>query len=158
MSAPSHGGQLPRIAARFNIPIERLIDFSANINPEGPPASVLAALHRALEDPATLTNYPDLDIQALKQSITDHLNQDAVILSAAKNLGSSSEAAGSLRAPSIRSLTPNGWEVSSPPATSITPQNLSIANGFVPLLEATIRTLSDLGVVVYEWQEKNGPQ
>ncbi len=35
-TSPAHGGQLRQIAARYGIPAERLIDFSANINPAGP--------------------------------------------------------------------------------------------------------------------------
>jgi threonine-phosphate decarboxylase len=66
---PAHGGQLRQIAAQYGIPAERLTDFSANINPNGPPSSVLAAMRRALEDPATLGVYPDLELIELKQTI-----------------------------------------------------------------------------------------
>ena len=63
---PSHGGQLRQIAARYRVSGEQLLDFSANINPDGPPPSVLAALHRALSDHATLVHYPDLELTELK--------------------------------------------------------------------------------------------
>jgi threonine-phosphate decarboxylase len=66
---PAHGGQLRQIAEQYGIPAERLTDFSANINPNGPPSSVLAAMRRALEDPATLGAYPDLELIELKQTI-----------------------------------------------------------------------------------------
>ena len=32
---PFHGGQLRQIAERSGIPLSELLDFSANINPEG---------------------------------------------------------------------------------------------------------------------------
>jgi threonine-phosphate decarboxylase len=70
---PAHGGQLRQIAARFGIPAEQLIDFSANINPDGPPSSVLTAIRRALKHPATLVTYPDLELIELKQTIAEYL-------------------------------------------------------------------------------------
>ncbi len=69
---PLHGGQLRRIAAHYGIPQERLTDFSANINPSGPPPSALAAMRRALEHPATVSAYPDLESIELKRTIADH--------------------------------------------------------------------------------------
>jgi threonine-phosphate decarboxylase len=94
---PLHGGQLRNIAARYGASVEKLLDFSANINPDGPPASVVAAIQRALEDPTTLTAYPDLELTELKQAVAN--------------------------------------------AIGVKPENIAIANGFVPLLEASIRAL-----------------
>jgi threonine-phosphate decarboxylase len=67
--APLHGGQLREIGNRFAIPASELLDFSANINPEGPPAAVLSALRQAIDEPSILTNYPDLDETELRQSL-----------------------------------------------------------------------------------------
>jgi len=94
---PAHGGQLRQIAARYGFRPEQLIDFSANINPTGPPASVLVALQRALADPATLVAYPDLESTDLKKTLAE--------------------------------------------ASEILPENIAVANGFVPLLEAALRSL-----------------
>jgi threonine-phosphate decarboxylase len=94
---PVHGGQLRQIATRYGIPAERLIDFSANINPAGPPRSVHAAIRQALEDTTTLVRYPDLELVELKQTIADY--------------------------------------------TGVQPDNIAVANGFVPLLEAALRSL-----------------
>jgi threonine-phosphate decarboxylase len=69
---PMHGGQLRRIAARYGILAERLLDFSANINPAGPPPSVLTAIRRALDEPSTLAMYPDLELVELKQAIAEY--------------------------------------------------------------------------------------
>jgi len=68
---PTHGGQLRQIAARFEVPADKLLDFSANINPAGPPASALVAMRRALDEPATLIEYPDLELTDLKRTIAD---------------------------------------------------------------------------------------
>jgi threonine-phosphate decarboxylase len=95
---PAHGGQLRQIIARYEVPAEQLIDFSANINPTGPPASVLATLNRALADPASLAAYPDLELVELKKILAGTLN--------------------------------------------VFPKNIAVANGFVPLLEAALRSFS----------------
>jgi threonine-phosphate decarboxylase len=96
-SLPVHGGQLRQIAARYGISPECLIDFSANINPDGPPPSVMAAIRRAFEGSLALAMYPDLDLLELKQTI-----------------------AGSV---------------------GVEPENIAVANGFVPLLEAALQSL-----------------
>lgn len=92
---PLHGGQLRHLAARFNVPASQLLDLSANLNPEGPPASLVNALRKSLEDAATLTAYPDLEEHLLRQAI-------------AQFVGTSADC-------------------------------VSVANGFVPLLEAACR-------------------
>ena len=94
---PAHGGQLRQIAEWYGVPIVQLVDFSANINPAGPPDSALAALHRALADPATLGAYPDLELTKLKKTLAEASNNSQ--------------------------------------------KNIAVANGFVPLLEATLRSL-----------------
>lgn len=97
-SPQNHGGQLRQISERFGIPAFQLLDFSANINPQGPPPSVLQALQAALAAPAMLTSYPDLDGSELKSCIAASTDADA--------------------------------------------STLAVANGFVPLLESALRTLS----------------
>ncbi|MBB5326717.1 aminotransferase class I/II-fold pyridoxal phosphate-dependent enzyme [Tunturiibacter gelidoferens] len=94
---PTHGGQLRQIASRYGFEPEQLIDFSANINPAGPPASVLIALQQALGDAAILVAYPDLELTELKKALGE--------------------------------------------ASGILAENIAVANGFVPLLEAALRSL-----------------
>ena len=94
---PLHGGQLRAISERFNIPVAELIDFSANINPEGSPAAVYSALRASLEDASVLTAYPNLEEMELKRSIAQY--------------------------------------------AGVRPQNLAVANGFIPLLECALRAL-----------------
>ena len=95
--SPIHGGQLELLANHFKVDPSKLLDFSANINPDGPPASVMQALRKGLEDASSLTQYPDLEQSALKR---------AVAASVARHQA-----------------------------------EVSIANGFVPLLEAALRAL-----------------
>ena len=94
---PIHGGQLRQIAERFGVPAAELVDFSANINPEGPPPALWSALRASLDDPSSVTDYPDLQQTDLKRSLAVY--------------------------------------------AGTTPENILVANGFVPLLEATLRAL-----------------
>jgi threonine-phosphate decarboxylase len=96
-SYPLHGGQLHQIAERFGMPVSALLDFSANINPEGPPPSVLSTLQASLGDLSTFTEYPDLQLTDLKAAIARY--------------------------------------------AGVATQNITVANGFVPLLEAALRAL-----------------
>jgi threonine-phosphate decarboxylase len=101
-----HGGQLRQIADRFGIPLSELLDFSANINPEGPPPDVLSCLRASLDNPldnplsnpAIIANYPDLDELELRRALAGY--------------------------------------------AGIRPENVAVANGFVPLLDATLRVLN----------------
>lgn len=93
-----HGGQIRQIADHFGLPVSDLLDFSANINPEGPPLAVLSCLRASLNNLSTLANYPDLDEMELRQSFARYAG--------------------------IRS------------------ENVAVANGFVPLLEAALRILA----------------
>ncbi len=95
---PQHGGQLHAIAASFGLPISKLLDFSANINPDGPPLAVVAALKESLGKPKSLTQYPDLEERTLKAALARY--------------------AGCIE------------------------RGVLVANGFVPLLDASLRSLN----------------
>jgi threonine-phosphate decarboxylase len=94
---PLHGGQLNQIAERFGVPASKLLDFSANINPDGPPETVLSCLRISLDDLSTLTNYPDLQEIELRKSLACY--------------------------------------------AGVKPENVIVANGFVPILDALLRAL-----------------
>ncbi|MED0670913.1 threonine-phosphate decarboxylase CobD [Aneurinibacillus aneurinilyticus] len=51
-----HGGDLLTASALFNVEPEQLLDFSANINPLGPPEGVLEAIENAKNN---IVHYPD---------------------------------------------------------------------------------------------------
>ena len=58
LTRATHGGRVYEAAQRWGIDPGDVIDFSANINPAGPPPGVLAALERSLA-PVNLRSYPD---------------------------------------------------------------------------------------------------
>lgn len=74
---PRHGGQLDAIARRFGLDRSRLVDFSASINPSGPPPGVAAVLRRALDEPSTLGCYPDLEETALRRGVASYAGVEA---------------------------------------------------------------------------------
>ncbi len=57
-----HGGNIRRFAARCGCDPAEILDFSANINPLGPPESLRLVISRALGD---LVHYPDPDCSRL---------------------------------------------------------------------------------------------
>jgi len=65
----THGGNLGAVARAFDIDPRMLIDFSANINPAGPPPGVMAVLRGAAEHPQILTAYPDPDATELAAAL-----------------------------------------------------------------------------------------
>ncbi|MBE9202977.1 threonine-phosphate decarboxylase [Synechocystis salina LEGE 06099] len=75
---PHHGGNLGWAAQMAGCPAFSLLDFSASINPLGPPAAILAAIESAL--PA-LHHYPDPEYLRLRQAIAayHHLPVDWVL-------------------------------------------------------------------------------
>jgi len=72
-----HGGDLAAIGRRFGIDPATLLDFSANLNPLGPPTALLRELRQAACDVADLARYPDPDARALREALAAHLAIDA---------------------------------------------------------------------------------
>jgi histidinol-phosphate/aromatic aminotransferase/cobyric acid decarboxylase-like protein len=66
---PVHGGNLAWAAEIAGCSPGVLVDFSASINPLGPPDSVLAALQRAIP---TLGHYPDPAYTDLRRALASH--------------------------------------------------------------------------------------
>ena len=71
MIRPIHGGNLDWAVTVANCPISQIIDFSASINPLGPPQSAIEAINQGLSQ---LTNYPDPSYSKFKQAIALHHN------------------------------------------------------------------------------------
>ena len=63
-----HGGNRGKLAEQLGCQPEEILDFSANINPLGPPEYIWNVLARALPD---IVNYPDPDAEQLVQAIAD---------------------------------------------------------------------------------------
>lgn len=64
-----HGGNTREAAALYGVPEAQLLDFSANINPLGMPASLQRAIIANL---ALAERYPDVDYLALHQRLAAH--------------------------------------------------------------------------------------
>ncbi len=78
MNRPIHGGNLAWAAKMAGCPASSIVDFSASINPLGPPKSAIAAIHRHLE---ALTAYPDPDYTQLRLALAQwhHLSPDWIL-------------------------------------------------------------------------------
>ncbi|WP_013321157.1 threonine-phosphate decarboxylase CobD [Gloeothece verrucosa] len=63
MRRPHHGGNLTWAAKFAGCPVSALVDFSASINPLGPPESAITAIQQGL---SSLTHYPDPDYYQLR--------------------------------------------------------------------------------------------
>lgn len=63
---PVHGGNRQWAASLADISPERILDFSASINPLGIPRSAIAAIHSHLAD---LSHYPDPEYTLLRQAL-----------------------------------------------------------------------------------------
>jgi len=65
-----HGGNIYYYSRKYGIPPGKFIDFSASINPLGPPKSAVAAMKSAMP---LLVNYPDPEYGKLKAAISAQL-------------------------------------------------------------------------------------
>ena len=66
-----HGGQVHALADRLGKRPEEILDFSASINPLGPPPGVLSLLRDRLE--SLLINYPEPEAERFSAALADHL-------------------------------------------------------------------------------------
>lgn len=80
MKWPNHGGQPETIKKLFQIEDDKtLLDFSANLNPFGPPSWLQDALNEHYE---TITRYPEPTYSNSSASVAEHegIDQDKVLL------------------------------------------------------------------------------
>ena len=73
MTQPTHGGNVYKVARERRIPVDRIVDFSASINPLGPPAAGLRAIRSALKQ---IVHYPDPDCWQLRQELAQQCGVD----------------------------------------------------------------------------------
>jgi len=62
---PLHGGNVYKASQELNIPIDQILDFSANINPLGYPPEVEYIIKNHIKD---IIHYPDTEQRELKES------------------------------------------------------------------------------------------
>jgi cobyric acid synthase CobQ/L-threonine-O-3-phosphate decarboxylase len=79
LSEFEHGGNIHKLMRDGRIDAGRYIDFSANINPIGPPAWLRSEINRELE---MLAHYPDPDYLEIRQLISDiyGVDRDGVVV------------------------------------------------------------------------------
>lgn len=65
-----HGGDLRTAAERFGLDTDAILDYSANINPLGPPQRVMEALGQAL---SAVIRYPDPAHRSFRQALAERL-------------------------------------------------------------------------------------
>ncbi len=70
----SHGGNIYKIAEELGIHEEKIVDFSASINPLGVSDKVKGVIKKELNN---LVNYPDPDTKMLRDEIAKHYRIDA---------------------------------------------------------------------------------
>ncbi|MGC9526075.1 MAG: threonine-phosphate decarboxylase CobD [Limnospira sp.] len=66
MSRPEHGGNLSWAATVANCPASEILDFSASINPLGPPQSAIAAIETHM---GHIQAYPQPDYRELREAL-----------------------------------------------------------------------------------------
>ena len=72
-NTPQHGGNIYHYSRKYGIPVEKIVDFSASINPLGPPKAAVAAIKGAIP---YLVNYPDPHSTLIKDALSKHLQVD----------------------------------------------------------------------------------
>jgi L-threonine-O-3-phosphate decarboxylase len=68
LKRPIHGGNLAWAAKIAGCPASQIVDFSASINPSGPPTSAIAAIQVGL---SALTSYPDPNYTELRTALAE---------------------------------------------------------------------------------------
>lgn len=69
MTRPTHGGNLDWAVTQINCSNSAVLDFSASINPLGPPKSTIEAIIKGIKE---LTHYPNPDYPQFRQAIGQH--------------------------------------------------------------------------------------
>lgn len=69
MAEALHGGRVWELARELGCALEEVLDFSANLNPFGPPEGVLQVIREAL--PQALSAYPDTDAPTLRRLLCE---------------------------------------------------------------------------------------
>ena len=72
-----HGGNITLAAKKYGLPKEKIIDFSANINPLGPSKKIHEAITANI---GAIVNYPDPDCTELKDALAGYLGIDRDLL------------------------------------------------------------------------------
>jgi len=146
--AAVHGGDVEAVAREYGVPAAELTDFSASINPFGPPRSVMRRLQRDAADAVLLARYPDPRYSELRSALATRLNVPPECLAIANG-------SAALFGAVIRSVRPNTCLLPVPAfseqqqalaaaACRVARIPLSAAEGFRLDIRALCRTFEDL--------------
>jgi threonine-phosphate decarboxylase len=140
----AHGGRVYDAARRWGISPDEVIDFSANINPVGPPREVIAAIRTGLK-PANVRAYPDAHTFVRALANKHHLRPDQVIVGSG---------ATSLMFAIVRAILPKRVLILEPAfgeysracaavKAEVTSWLLTEGNGFTPALSNLVCAIKD---------------
>ena len=73
MTQLTHGGNVYKAAQDQHVSVERFIDFSASINPLGPPAAVFRTIRSSVKQ---IVHYPDPDCRKLRLTLAQQCGMD----------------------------------------------------------------------------------
>jgi threonine-phosphate decarboxylase len=107
MNAGTHGGNIEPAARLLGLPADRILDFSANVNPMGLPPRAAARLAREASDPNIAARYPDPQSTELRCLISQQLavSPECILIGAG---------AAALIGLAIRALTPRRCLIPTP--------------------------------------------
>jgi threonine-phosphate decarboxylase len=77
MRVATHGGDIDAVARDYGVDASTLIDFSANVAPDGPPRDVASVLREMAQHPRALSPYPAASYRELREQIAHMLDVDA---------------------------------------------------------------------------------
>lgn len=82
MKSAVHGGDPHAIARLYGVNERALLDFSANIDPSGPPGGVAHVLSRAAAHPTRLAPYPERSYAHIRKAIAiaENLDPDSIVI------------------------------------------------------------------------------
>jgi threonine-phosphate decarboxylase len=148
LMARLHGGDVEAVARDYGVPVAELIDFSASINPLGPPRTVMERLQRDAADAWSLARYPDPQYSELRSALATWLSVPPECVSIANG-------SAALFGAVIRSIRPGTCVLPAPAfgeqqqalaAAGYTIERfpLSAADGFRLDAQALCRTIAEL--------------
>lgn len=128
---PHHGGNLAEVARQYGIAENELLDFSANVNPAGPPREVLDAIRELAARPERFARYPDTRSDPLRGAIARRQGVEPNCIVVGNGAAALIDAA-------VRSVAPRACVVPVPAFSEYTRALAAAGVAFVPFrLDAT---------------------